>query len=428
MFMYRLFRKFLKRARSMKGGKLKITLVYLALSIVWITLSDSLILLTEGHVSHAVFGLFNTGKGIFFVLLTGLLIYLLIGRSEHKILQREQQLQDLNVELLLRKKKLAEVLERYELASQATGDMIYDLDLTHGTVIFSKQILYLTGIPVTETGGDVTWWRSLVHPDDLEDLILSQYASVENTEVFWHGEYRIRAGNGMYKYVSDQSYLLFDDEQKPIRVIGAVKDIDLLKHNTEQLKSMGEILNKINIPVLISSPQGIINWVNPAFLIKTGFTEKEMIGKSMVELLFCYNSDNQLIRRLETAISRQESFNAEFINYCNSKQGYWISFNLSPVFDASGQFESYISVQDDITERKEREAEIARQNEKLKAFSWLNSHQIRRPVASILSLVQLLKDSQLQDDQKELLDMLHQSSVELDNIIHQINAEVSGKQ
>lgn len=418
---------FWQRASSMKGGKLKITLVYLTISIVWITLSDSLILLTENHVSHTMFGLFNTGKGIFYILITGLCIYLLIGKSECKILQREEQLHKLNDELMEQKKKLAEVLERYELASQATGDMIYDLDLKKFKVIFSKQITQLTGVPFEAAGDTVSWWRSLVHPDDLERLVLSQQHSVDHNQIFWRGEYRIHAGNGNYKYVSDQSYLLFDEHQRPVRVIGAVKDIDLLKHNTEQLKSMGEILNKINVPVLISDPEGAINWVNPAFFQKTGFTEKEIMGKSMSELLFCYTEDAKLVEKLELAISRQENFNAEFINRCNAKTGYWISFNLSPVFDINGQFESYISVQDDITERKEREAEIARQNEKLKAFSWLNSHQIRRPVASILSLIQLLKDSELEDDQKELLDMLSRSSLELDNIIHRINEEVSGE-
>jgi signal transduction histidine kinase len=78
-------------------------------------------------------------------------------------------------------------------------------------------------------------------------------------------------------------------------------------------------------------------------------------------------------------------------------------------------------------QHKEREAVIGLQNEKLKAVSWLNSHEIRKPVASILALAQLMKSSDSEEEKSELLELLHRCAVDLDDIILEINAEASGR-
>ena len=78
-------------------------------------------------------------------------------------------------------------------------------------------------------------------------------------------------------------------------------------------------------------------------------------------------------------------------------------------------------------QHKEREAVIGLQNEKLKAVSWLNSHEIRKPVASILALAQLIKSSDSEEEKSELLELLHRCAVDLDDIILEINAEASGR-
>jgi len=78
-------------------------------------------------------------------------------------------------------------------------------------------------------------------------------------------------------------------------------------------------------------------------------------------------------------------------------------------------------------QHKEREAVIGLQNEKLKAVSWLNSHEIRKPVASILALSQLMKTSDDDEEKSELLELLHRCAVDLDEIILEINAEASGR-
>lgn len=323
--------------------------------------------------------------------------------------------------------KLKLALERYDIASMATGEVIYDLDLNTNVLVFSKEISSLVQVPPSAVVETLEWWRSIVHPDDIKCLVLQQKLASTSVEKYWNAEYRIRTGDGKYKYIYDQCQLILDDSGKAVRSIGAIRDIDLLKRSVDQLRTMGDILNKINSSVIMSDVQGKITWVNPAFCDLTGYTIEEAIGQKHTDFLTGAGTDSIRVEQMNAAIANQESFSAELQNYTRSAQEYWVALNLSPIFDVKGGLECYISVETDITARKYNEAELERQNEKLKVVSWLNSHQIRKPVASILGLAQLMKTADGDAEKVQLLDMLYDCTIELDGIIHQINKETSGK-
>jgi len=317
-------------------------------------------------------------------------------------------------------------LERYDLASNVTGDIIYDMDLATNTISFSRQMNGLDRS--TQEGEKVTfnWWLSIIHPDDYLQISASRALSISMQEKYWHAEYRILVSEGNYKYIYDQAYMLFDEEQEPVRVIGALRDIDLLKRSAIEVKRSGDILSKVNNPVIISNPAGNIIWVNPAFTESTGYIESDILGKSHADILCGEKNKRVTVQQLHRALSRNESFTAELVNYTKSGKEYWVLLNIAPVFDAQGGLECYISIEYDITERREKNTLIGIQNEKLKAISWLNSHEIRKPVASILSLALLIKSSKDEVEKAEMLELLYRCSLELDDIIIEINTEASG--
>ncbi len=316
-------------------------------------------------------------------------------------------------------------LERYNLAAKATGDVIYDLDLSEQKVIFSDQLRALTGDPSALISQTLNWWRALIHPEDI-DRVTSDYADNISRKVHqWQAEYRIRLHDNKYKHVSDQCHLLLDGEGKPIRIIGSIKDIDQLKRSALQIRQQGEILDKIHNPVVISDPTGVITWVNAAFVRRSGYAEAECIGHKHADLLYGPKTDWQTVYQLIAAVTRQEAFSGELLLYMKSKAEYWVSINLSPIFNDAGELESYISVENDITERKEKEAKIGQQSEQLRNVSWLNSHRIRKPVASILSLIQLVSITTDTKEREHMLETLRACAEELDEIIHKINEEAS---
>lgn len=190
---------------------------------------------------------------------------------------------------------------------------------------------------------------------------------------------------------------------------------------------MTEIVDKMNNLIIMSDLSGRITWVNRAFVNITGYTMQEALGKTHAELLYGPKTDREIVKTLSKAIENKEFFSGELVNYAKGGREYWSQFNLSPMFNAKGGLEGYISVENNIDDSKQKEYEIVRQHEKLQAVSWLNSHEIRKPVASILALTELLMIEKNEAERAELMKFLLQCTLELDQIIHQINEEAAVK-
>jgi PAS domain S-box-containing protein len=74
----------------------------------------------------------------------------------------------------------------------------------------------------------------------------------------------------------------------------------------------------------------------------------------------------------------------------------------------------------DITERKKTENQIREQISRLKEVAWIQSHELRKPVANILGLLSLLKATPPNADNNELLEHMDTSCHELDAIVKKI--------
>jgi signal transduction histidine kinase len=75
----------------------------------------------------------------------------------------------------------------------------------------------------------------------------------------------------------------------------------------------------------------------------------------------------------------------------------------------------------DITDLKKYATYIEKQNEVLKDIAYIQSHEIRRPVANIMGLLNIFNYDDLHDPfNKEVMDKLHISITQLDEMIHQI--------
>jgi PAS domain S-box-containing protein len=74
----------------------------------------------------------------------------------------------------------------------------------------------------------------------------------------------------------------------------------------------------------------------------------------------------------------------------------------------------------DITERVNHINAMQEQNLRLREISWIQSHEVRAPLARIMGLVKLLEASETEPDIKEMVKHLSGSAEELDNVINNI--------
>jgi len=75
----------------MRSGALRIALIYLAIALAWIAISDRMLSVYHSLLSPSLFILLNNGGRFVFVLVTGYLIYRLILANERKMIESEKK-------------------------------------------------------------------------------------------------------------------------------------------------------------------------------------------------------------------------------------------------------------------------------------------------------------------------------------------------
>lgn len=123
----------------------------------------------------------------------------------------------------------------------------------------------------------------------------------------------------------------------------------------------------------------------------------------------------------------QEGHNKTYSEYrvdCGNKEYRWVSDHASITYNEEGAPLQMIGAVRDINDLKAKEKSLLEQNMILKNIAWMESHEIRRPLASILGLVDLVGSCRSDAERQEMLKHLKYSAVELDDVIHKISAQI----
>ncbi|UEG51565.1 PAS domain S-box protein [Mucilaginibacter daejeonensis] len=321
--------------------------------------------------------------------------------------------------------RLKEALERYDIVSKATNDVIYDHDIRNDHIIYNTSLSQLVNYDKNSIAHDLKWWRSLIHPDDVGRVVKSQEKVLANKETNWWCEYRIHRGDGTYKYVYDQGYFIYDEHQEPIRLIGAIKDIDDLKRSDEENKRLAEIITKVNNMVVVMDTDNRITWVNKAFEDHIQRKLDDLAGFKTIDILRSMQVSEEALNVIAERKSRFESFMIQVQHRLPDQRQQWLEIEYTPLFKNDGTHAGYIAVYQNITERKEKEEHVIHQNKTLQEIAWLSSHEVRRPVASILGLIHLAKDANSVQEKEEIMGMINVCAEELDKIVHVITDRVN---
>ncbi|MBL0182252.1 MAG: PAS domain S-box protein [Chitinophagaceae bacterium] len=120
-------------------------------------------------------------------------------------------------------------LERYDILSKATSDTIWDWDIIHNRMHYNEGISKMFGHQITETGNIADWWKENIHPDDIKNVTDALEKAFKKERQNLQLEYRFRCDNGTYKYIYDRAFVIFDEQENPVRIIGAMQDITYQK-------------------------------------------------------------------------------------------------------------------------------------------------------------------------------------------------------
>jgi len=114
------------------------------------------------------------------------------------------------------------------------------------------------------------------------------------------------------------------------------------------------LFQKMNEGFLISSPEGIIETVNPAFTKLLGYEEKEIIGKNGYELMVPKEFQKKLQKKLEKRKKGQaDQYETQLIR--KSGEVIWVNISASPYYNSNGNYAGVMSIFKNISEQKKSE-------------------------------------------------------------------------
>ena len=217
------------------SSSLKLALIFFVFAVVYIITSDKLLLGLAGN-DLVAYKNFQTYKGVGFVVLASILIYLVSSTLNRNILQAQ--------------KEQEESLRRYNVLGMATNDAIWDLNLLTGECFTNRTLQEMFGYTADELADNNTWWTLNLHPEDKQRVVASIDAKLKGGGTLWQDEYRFRCKDGSYKWIFDRGYIMRDKSGMPYRLIGAMQDVtdqrrlqqqllvEQLRHKNEMAKSV----------------------------------------------------------------------------------------------------------------------------------------------------------------------------------------------
>jgi two-component system cell cycle sensor histidine kinase/response regulator CckA len=126
--------------------------------------------------------------------------------------------------------------ERYRLATEAVGGLVYEWTVETEQVVRSAGLYHVTGYHPEEATPHRKWWLSRIHPDDIVRQQASFAEHRVNQKPLFEYEYRIIHRDGSVRHVLERSRLVFNEEGKLIRVVGCTVDMTAAKLLEEEIR------------------------------------------------------------------------------------------------------------------------------------------------------------------------------------------------
>jgi diguanylate cyclase (GGDEF)-like protein/PAS domain S-box-containing protein len=239
----------------------------------------------------------------------------------------------------------------YRELAENSAVMIWASGPDKGCKFFNKAWLDYTGRPVASLLGN--GWASDIHPDDAKRCLQTYHSAFDKRECF-DVEYRLRRHDGEYRWLIDTAVPYSNPAGVFQGYIGSCIDITPRKTMESKLNLVNKTVDLMDDGVMITGPDRIITWINPAFTRITGYTLEDVKGHKP-RILSSGKHTPDFFEHMYEKLSAGERWQGEIWNRKKTGEIYpeWLSINS--LQDEFGQIVNYVAIFTDITIQKAKE-------------------------------------------------------------------------
>ncbi len=125
----------------------------------------------------------------------------------------------------------------------------------------------------------------------------------------------------------------------------------------EQMHKLSSVVEQTDDMVLITDHDGLVEYINPAFERKTGYSASEILGKKP-HLISSGHHDKDYYKELWSTIRGGNVFQSRFTNRHKDGTLYYEEKTITPLKDDRGQVTHYVSTGKDVTEQVEAQERL----------------------------------------------------------------------
>ncbi|MGA7238641.1 MAG: PAS domain S-box protein [Bryobacteraceae bacterium] len=304
---------------------------------------------------------------------------------------------------ITKRKQMEEALrqseDRFRLASKATNDAIWDVDLATGTVSWNETYSALYGKPA-QMPDFWKWWSDRIHPEDRERAAGGLGKAIGGDASSWACDYRLLRADGDWAYINDRSYIARDELGNALRVVGAMRDLTDRKRAEEALRESDlqyrEVFDNISACLFLVdvTADGRFKFAgfNPAEEKAVGLSTAEVSGR-FVEDVFSEDLARKLTGNYRRCLEagRVITYDDE-LNFPSGRR--YFHSNLIPLKNATGSVHRIIGACIDVTDLKRTQEEaLAKQNlESLGVLASGIAHDFNNLLGAISALAEVMEE------------------------------------
>ncbi len=223
------------------------------------------------------------------------------------------------------------------------------------------NLLWVNQAGILETG----YSMELLLKMNITDLLSSEerpylqdYLMEIKTKGKASGVMKVQTADGETRFWEYNSSLRSEGVEKSF-VRGILRDVTDQMQAEERLRLQSAALEAAANTIVITDRDGTIQWVNSAFTQLTGYAVEEALGENP-RLLKSGRHDLAFYENLWRTILSGQVWHSELINKRKDGSLYTEEMTITPVQDSHRQITHFIAIKQDISERKEVEAERER--------------------------------------------------------------------
>ncbi|MEO5377638.1 MAG: PAS domain S-box protein [Magnetococcus sp. DMHC-6] len=268
------------RRRRLSLSSRTIVYLYLFVSSLWLIAFDYAPFIFDLDI-HPIFLVQRSHEWVF-VFLSAYFLHYLINRLTNTIRGQKEALQKDIAKRYQTEATLAEVQKIAHLGS-------WEWCIDRGTLVWSEEVYRIFGLLPEKFTPTYEKFLSLIPEDERKTVQQLVQLSLGNPRQMFKIEHSILRPDGSLRSVMEYGKVVFDDDGKPLRMIGTVQDITERKQMEQQVMEIGDqyrsLAEAAKDAIITADADGnILSW-NHGAQICFGYSPQEVIGQSLTILM-----------------------------------------------------------------------------------------------------------------------------------------------